>query len=146
MVSQAINGLRRHISQVCVAHYGFLIPMVHGVDGFRELCAACLVNAASVYPDVFESVGCSDAAGIFDLRISYLFCRMSTLYILKSNFLSFPCMRKDRVPRDLVASEFLKLERSCVKQSHDLVGYRVACSCESGEKNIGSGREWRRLT
>jgi hypothetical protein len=68
-----INSVRRHIVEMCVAHSGILVPTVHGIDCFRELGAACLINAASVDPNVIESVGRSHVAGVSDLLIFHLF-------------------------------------------------------------------------
>jgi hypothetical protein len=68
-----------------------------------------------------ESVSCSYRAGHSNLFISllvFLLFRISTFDILKGNLVVSPRMREDCVQRDLVAFEFLKLGRGCIKQAH----------------------------
>jgi hypothetical protein len=50
---------------------------------------------------------------------------------------------KNRVGRDFVTADFFKLERTCTKQTHDLVGQRVPlwyCECRLIGKGQGAVR------
>ena len=51
-----------HISEVHVAHLRVEVPVVHRVDGLRQLGAAAVVDAAGVDPDAREAVLTRDRA------------------------------------------------------------------------------------
>jgi hypothetical protein len=87
--SSYLSYYRRLIGKICIAYSGILVLTVHGIDCFRELS---VVNAASVDPNIIESVGCSHVAGVSDLFIFYLFFCIVTFNILKGNFTFTLCM------------------------------------------------------
>lgn len=43
------------VRKINVTDVGFLIPCIHGIDGFRELGAARLIDAAGIDPRLLES-------------------------------------------------------------------------------------------
>jgi hypothetical protein len=45
----------RDITEVCIADLSVLVPPEHGVDSFRELSTAALVDAAGIDPLIFIS-------------------------------------------------------------------------------------------
>lgn len=69
------------IIKVDIADLGFLIQGEHGVYDFRELGAARIVDAASIDPNILESIRHSDSASVFDLTISSPFVCKSTYTI-----------------------------------------------------------------
>ena len=54
-----------------VAHLGVLVPLEHGVDGFRQLGAAGLVDTAGVDPSMSEILLLGKATGVFDFAVSF---------------------------------------------------------------------------
>jgi hypothetical protein len=58
-VSSRASTRHRHIGDVYVAPHCLVIPAKHGVDRFQKLCAARLVDAAGVDPEVMEAILCS---------------------------------------------------------------------------------------
>jgi len=99
-----------------------LVSSVHAVDGFGQLCAAGLVNAASVNPDMGQLLLGVVLASLFAAHI-YLLVALFVLPItvsdlLERNFLTFPTMRQNGIARYLAAFEVFQLTRVHVQQPH----------------------------
>lgn len=47
-----------------------MIPVVHGVDGFRELSAALLIDTTGVYPYPMKASLVGEIAALLDLSIA----------------------------------------------------------------------------
>ena len=83
-----------------------MVPTIHRVNRFRELCAACLINAASVDPNPSESIALCHDATIPDLRrdevarvlVGYLAPFPELLEVFEGGLVGTPCMGKYGVP------------------------------------------------
>ena len=51
-----IAWVQRNVVEEGVSFHSALVPLVHGVDGFRKLSARRLVDAARVDPDPVEAI------------------------------------------------------------------------------------------
>jgi hypothetical protein len=70
------------IREKSIAHFGILVPAIHGVDSFSQLGAALFVYAASVDPGVRQAVPFSQAATISDFVIACLSLSIAGLHVL----------------------------------------------------------------
>ena len=112
-------SIRFKIGKVHVAYYTPLIPSVHGVYGFRELCATFLVDAASVYPCIPQSAHPGDLQHHLDLYIPSFMSVISSLVILGRHlFFFFPSVRQYGIPGYFAADELFEFAGSSVYQSH----------------------------
>ena len=78
----------RHICEVDITSSGLLVPADHGVDSFGELVIIPLVNAAGVYPEVSQTVGCSLVRAKLDLLPPRLAFAGARLHILKADLIT----------------------------------------------------------
>jgi hypothetical protein len=90
-----------------------LIPAEHRVDRFLKFLAVCLVDAAGVYPKIFQTIALSLLSAKEDLLIALLDFRINFLYIaivpkiLKGCLLPASGVRQDRIRGDLVPDQVI---------------------------------------
>lgn len=53
--ARSLESLIRYVGQEYVASFCVPVPCEHGIDGLAQLCAAGLVDAAGVDPDIMDS-------------------------------------------------------------------------------------------
>lgn len=107
------------IVQVDITYLGFFIPLIHAVDGLSELSAATLVYAASVNPNILESIQESLITTFVQLLISALVTPSAVYHVLVQHLLSGPSMREDGVLQTADIFEMVReFSGSSVDQTH----------------------------
>ena len=107
-----------HVAQVGQAAGGVAAPAEHGVDGFGQLGAAGLVDAAGVDPHVDAPPLSGRRAALEDLRPSAeLLPARNVVEEGEGDFFVFPRGEKDGVRRNIVAFKPVKLQRRGVQQA-----------------------------
>jgi len=110
-------GIGSQIRQVDVAGFGLLVPVEHGVDSFRELGAAALIDAAGIDPCEAQSSGSSQGAGLLDLAVALFGFGLRIPEVSKDDFFIFPRMRENCVSWYFRADELLAVPTSETSRS-----------------------------
>jgi hypothetical protein len=83
------------VAEIYIAPTGALVPVEHRIDGFGELRATALVDAARIDPDVLITVLNRHATGFYNLLGSFLmFSIFDAAKIREQNFFLLPGVRK----------------------------------------------------
>ena len=102
------------IVEVRIAYFRVFIPPIHGIDGLGQLCAASLVDAASVDPQPLISVLLSPLAALKDLSVAITLANFVSVlhghlrefnHLVIIHFFPDPPMGQDRVLCFFVTAE-----------------------------------------